>query len=97
MWDALTNLYQSSDENQKMVLREKLKSIRMATSENVASYLTRITHVRDELSTVGEMVEGNELVRIALNGVTKPWVVFVEAIVSRGNFPSWDILWDDFL
>ena len=43
MWDALTNLYQSSNENRKMVLLEKLKSIRMTTSKNVASYLTMIT------------------------------------------------------
>ena len=28
MWTALINLYQSSNENWKMVLREKLKSIR---------------------------------------------------------------------
>ena len=27
MWDALTSLFQSSNENRKMVLREKLKSI----------------------------------------------------------------------
>ena len=33
MWTTLTNSYQSSNENQKMVLREKLKSIRIATSE----------------------------------------------------------------
>ena len=30
MWDALTSLFQSSNENRKMVLREKLKSIEMA-------------------------------------------------------------------
>ena len=30
-----------------------------------------------------------------MNGVTKPWTVFVEAIVSRENLPSWDRLWDD--
>ena len=29
MWDALTGLFQSSNENRKMVLREKLKSIKM--------------------------------------------------------------------
>ena len=30
-----------------------------------------------------------------LNGVEKPWVVFVEAIVAKENLPSWDKLWDD--
>ena len=43
MWTALTNLYQSSNENRKMVLREKLKSIHMNKGENMTTYLARIT------------------------------------------------------
>ena len=43
MWTTLTNLYQSTNENQKMVLREKLKRIRMNKGENMTTYLTRIT------------------------------------------------------
>ena len=69
----------------------------MATSENVASYLSKITQVRDELGAVGENVDGSELVLTTLNGVIKPWTVFVEAIVARENKPSWDYLWDDFI
>ena len=42
-----------------MVPREKLKSTRMATSENVASYITRISQVRNELVAVGEKVDGS--------------------------------------
>ena len=72
MWDALINLYQSSNENRKMVLREKLKSIRMVKAESVTSYLARITQVRDELGAIGEKVEGSELVRTSLNGMAKP-------------------------
>ena len=52
----------------------------MATSENVASYLTRISQVRDELAAIGEKVDGSELVRTTVNGETKPWTIFVEAI-----------------
>ena len=35
--------------------------------------------------------------RIALNGMAKPWPVFVESIVAREHMPSWDCLWDDFI
>ena len=42
MWTYLTNLYQSSNENQKMVLKEKLKRTQMNKGGNLASYLTRI-------------------------------------------------------
>ena len=43
IWDALTSLFQSSNENRKMVLIEKLKSIKMAKDEGVIPYLTRIS------------------------------------------------------
>jgi hypothetical protein len=94
MWESLTKLYESTNENRKMVLREKLKSIKMTKVENVVTYLTMLTQVRDELGVVGEAIVDSELVRTTLNGVTKQWVVFVEGIVARKNLPKWDRLWD---
>jgi hypothetical protein len=38
MWESLTKLYQSSNEKQKMVWREKLKGIKMTKTENVVYY-----------------------------------------------------------
>ena len=37
MCNDLTRIYQSSNENRKMILREKLKCIRMEKYENVSS------------------------------------------------------------
>ena len=45
-----------------MVLRKKLKNIKMVKAEVVISYLTRISHVRDELVVVGEVVPNAEIV-----------------------------------
>jgi hypothetical protein len=97
MWESLTKLYQSTNENRKMVLREKLKSIKMTKAENVVTYLTRLTQVRDELGAVGEAIADSDLVRTTLNGVSKQWAVFVEGIVAREKLPGWERLWDDFV
>jgi hypothetical protein len=35
-------------------------------------------------------------VRIALNGFTKEWEVFVKCVVGRDHLLDWSILWDDF-
>ena len=51
-------------------------SIQMNKGENMVPYLTRITQVRDELGTVGERAVDAELVRTALNGVTKQWSIY---------------------
>jgi hypothetical protein len=82
-WESLTKLYQSTNENRKMVLREKLKSIKMTKAENVVTYLTRLTQVRDEIGAMGEAIVDSDLVRTTLNGFSKQWVVFVEGIVAR--------------
>ena len=50
----------------------------MNKGENMTTYLTRITHLRDELGAIGEVIQSVEFVRTSLNGVTKPWAVFVE-------------------
>ena len=53
--------------------------------------------MRDELVVVGEVFLGSDRVQTTLNGVAKPWDVFVEAIVARENLPFGDRLWDDFI
>ena len=71
MWTSLTNLYQSSNENKKMVLREKLKNVHMRKGEGMDFYLTKITQVRDELAAVGEVVENINMVCTSLNCMTQ--------------------------
>ena len=43
MWTALTSLFASTNENKKMLLREKLKNIKMVKGEACMTYLTRIS------------------------------------------------------
>jgi hypothetical protein len=61
-----------------MALRDKLHATKMARGEGVTSYVTKLTHVRDELAAVGDIILEEELVRIALNDFGKQWDVFVK-------------------
>ena len=85
MWKALESLYQSKNENRKMVLQERMRSTKMAKSEGVVPYLTSLTQIRDEFGAVGSKIEDEELVQIALNGFFKPWDTFVKSVVAREN------------
>jgi hypothetical protein len=69
----------------------------MTNIDSITSFLTRFSHIRDELATVGEIVDPSELVRTALNGFSKPWESFVSGIVAKEHMPSWERLWDDFV
>eukprot|EP00253_Pinus_taeda_P034531 PITA_34531 len=97
MWDALVMLYQDLSENRKMILKEKLRTIKMQKGENVTSYLTRIQGVRDELVAVGEKLVDGELVRVAINMFSKGWATFVQGITGRAKLPDWECLWTDFI
>ena len=66
-----------------MLLREKLRSTKMAKGESVVTYITKFTQIRDELAVVGEAVDETELVRTTLNGFTKQWEVFVHGVVAQ--------------
>jgi len=68
MWEALTKLYQS-DCQYKMGLKEKLKN-------TVATYITKIRQVWDELVVIGEAVPNLEMVKTTLQAL--------------GNLCQWD-------
>ena len=82
MWTALESLYQRKNENWKMVLLERMRNTKMAKG-GVVPYLTRLTHIRDELRAIVSKTVDEELVRIPLNGVSKPWDTFVKGVVAR--------------
>jgi hypothetical protein len=96
MWDALTKLYQSDNQNRKMALRDKLHATKMARGEGVTSYLTKLTQVTDELAAVRDIILEEKMVCISLNRFGKQWDVFVKCVVGRVKMPTWERLWDDF-
>jgi hypothetical protein len=77
IWDSLCKLYQSSNQNRKMVLQDRLKRIKMLDSESISSFLGRFTKIRDELAAIGEIVDPGFMVRTTLNIFSKPWGPFV--------------------
>jgi hypothetical protein len=83
MWVALKDLYEAKNENPKMALRDNLHGARMVKGESVATYLTWVSQVKDELEAIREVIPDSYLVRIALKGFTKEWEVFVKCVVGR--------------
>jgi hypothetical protein len=88
MYDVLVSLFQSDNMSRKMILRTKLRECRMTNSDNVTSYLMRITQICDQLAAIGEVVLDAELVNVALNGFTKTWEPLIIGICAREKLPS---------
>ena len=69
----------------------------MAKGEGVVPYITRLTQIKDELGYVGSNTIYEELIRIALNGFSKPWDTYVKGVMARENLLDCKILWDEFV
>jgi hypothetical protein len=92
MYDALVGLYQSGNTSRKLTLRHQLQSVEMSSSDTVASYIMRITQIRDQLVAIGEAVDDTALVNVALNGFPGSWEPFVQGICAREKLPPFDRL-----
>lgn len=49
MWNALTDLFQNSNDHRKLALKEKLRKIKMEKEDSILKYLTKFTQFQDEL------------------------------------------------
>eukprot|EP00253_Pinus_taeda_P002906 PITA_02906 len=93
MWEALSSLYEGSSEQWKMYLEQKLQRILMQKGEGVNIYLQHLQDARDQLTTMGSTPQLTAIVRIALNGVSDEWQVFIQSILGRERLPSWEEMW----
>ena len=96
MFDALDTLYQSENISRKMLLRNKLRAMRMNRADTIAVYLMKIIELRDQFASIGEEVEGEEIVPIALNGFSS-WQPFVRGVCACKKLPTFEKLWDEFI
>ena len=65
----------------------------MQKGEVFKSFLQCLQDTRDQLAAVGSTSQSTAMVRIALNGVSDEWQVFVQSILGRERLPSWEEMW----
>ena len=76
-------MYEGSNINIKMNLRDQLKGPTMIKGESIQYYFTRVSQFREQLSAIGDTLDENELVMTALNSLTRPWDSFIQTLCAR--------------
>ena len=97
MWKALTYLFQSKSDQRNLALKDKLRNINMEKGDSMPKYLTNFTQCRDELGSVGVIVDDEELVSLALLGLPKSWHSYQDSINGREKLPRWERLWSNLV
>jgi hypothetical protein len=95
MFDVLTRLYEGKNINQKINLRTQLKSKRMQKGQTIQEYSSRISQFKEQLEAIGDTLDEDELIMIALNGLTRPWDTFIQTICARKEKLNFDSLWEE--
>jgi hypothetical protein len=73
-----------------MSLKNELCDMKMNDDDSIASYLMRISQLRDQLQAIEEIISEKELINIVLNGLPKTWDAFSASMNTRKEYPTFE-------
>ena len=95
MYDALSIMCEGKNINGKMNLRTQSKGTKMSKGKSVQDYFTRISQIKEKISSIGDNLNEDELIMTSLNGLTRTWDSFIQTLCARKESMMFDIVWED--
>jgi hypothetical protein len=96
-FDALANLYEKKAPTQNRILKKQLCKLRMRKDETIVAFFSKIDQTRDQLTAIGVVVDDDDLVQIAVDGLPESWGIFLASVNGREAQPNFERLWHDCL
>ena len=90
MYDSLVGLFESKTTSRRLALRNQLCCMKMTNLDSVATYFMQVSQLRDQLKSIGDLIEDVELVMVTLNGFLSSWESFIQSICGREELPKFD-------
>jgi len=82
IYDRLVNMFKVSNANQILFLKNNLKDIKNGKDEDIQSYFLRITEIKNDLFSIGEVILDRELTLTTLGGLPPEWYVFRTTVLN---------------
>jgi hypothetical protein len=67
----------------------------MMKGDTISIFFMKISEIKKQLVTIGEIMSDRELVLTTLNNLPKKWEPFLQSISGRESLPTFDRLWID--
>ena len=61
------------------------------------SYFSRVSHIKEQLEAIGDIVEEVEVVMTTLNRLPREWDSFIRGICARRMLTKFNKLWEEFV
>jgi hypothetical protein len=78
-----------------MNLRTQLKNTRMQKGESIQEYFSRISQLKEKIEAIRDTINKDELIMMALNGLTRKWDAFIQIVCARKEKLKFDSLWEE--
>ena len=92
IYNRLVSLFKVNDANQVLFLRNKLKEIKNGKYESMKAYFLRITEIKNDLLSIGELIPDREMTLMTLGGLPSQWYVFRTTLLNNNVIPGFDKL-----
>lgn len=83
IYEKLVELFSASTAREIITLRTELYKMKVSMEEGVASYLMRVSQIRDQLQELGEVMFDREMATIVFNALPDEWDNFVSSISGK--------------
>jgi hypothetical protein len=95
MYEALKGMFESDNTLRALTLKSQLQNTKMTKGDTVALLLMKLSDIKEQLETIGEIMSDRELVLTTLQNLPKSWEPFIQSISGREALPTFDPLWTD--
>ncbi len=76
-----------------MSVRTELYKMKVSREEGVASYLMKVSQIRDQLQELGETLSNREMTALVLDALLDEWGNFVSSIYGMKEVTPFNDLW----
>lgn len=92
MFSTIKSTFEINNTSKLLTLKQDLLYIKMNNGEIITSYFLRISELKDQLATIGSLVDDKELTMISLRGLPLSQGTFIRGLSSRPELPKFELL-----
>jgi hypothetical protein len=77
MYEELKEIFESDNTLKALTLKSQLQSTKMTKGDTIAIIFMKISEIKEQLETIGEIMSDRELFLTTLNNLPKQWEPFL--------------------
>ena len=88
MYEALREMFESDNTLRALTLKSQLQSTKMMKDDTVSLFFMKLSEIKEQLETSGEIMSDRELFLTTLQSLPKSWEPFIQSISGREYLPT---------